>query len=317
MLHFVAPFVAPWIPISYKRAWQCSTVAPCRGGEPTPQSPALRSAFGAGGSNIVQPSPTIPPHPSLTCGKETVKFLAIFDHLLPALILLLLADVSNAAQAPPDYASVDAIFGKHCLDCHASKDPEGELVLESFDSLMKGGEIGPAVLPGRSGDSLLTKMLEGRFEKDGKKKIMPPGKRAKLTSAEIAIIKSWIDAGAPAPSTPLAAKELVLPKILQKSAPRDPINALAYGKKGAIVAVARYGKVELWCSPNAGKFRTFDFSGNVNVVVFTQNGERLFAAGGQPGLSGEVREWSVRETNENQFLIRRFTAHKDAIYSMA
>jgi WD40 repeat protein len=243
--------------------------------------------------------------------------LAIFDHLLPALILLLLADVSNAAQAPPDYASVDAIFGKHCLDCHASKDPEGELVLESFDSLMKGGEIGPAVLPGRSGDSLLIKMLEGRFEKDGKKKIMPPGKRAKLTSAEIAIIKSWIDAGAPAPSTPLAAKELVLPKILPKGAPRDPVNALAYGKKGAIVAVARYGKVELWCSPNAGKFRTFDFSGNVNVVVFTQNGERLFAAGGQPGLSGEVREWSVRETNENQLLIRRFTAHKDAIYSMA
>ena len=31
MLHFVAPFVAPWIAISYKRARHCSTVAHCRG----------------------------------------------------------------------------------------------------------------------------------------------------------------------------------------------------------------------------------------------------------------------------------------------
>src|SRR5262245_17429451 len=97
-------------------------------------------------SNQIQPNPTTTPHPSFTIGKATVKFLAIFDHLLPALILLFLAEVSNAQG--PDYASVDAIFTKHCLDCHASKDPEGELVLESFESLMKGGEIGAAVLPG-------------------------------------------------------------------------------------------------------------------------------------------------------------------------
>src|SRR4030095_8795010 len=36
MLHFVAPFVAPWIAISYQRARRCSTVAPCRRGEATP-----------------------------------------------------------------------------------------------------------------------------------------------------------------------------------------------------------------------------------------------------------------------------------------
>jgi mono/diheme cytochrome c family protein len=281
-------------------------------------------------SDQIQSSPTTTPHPSFTTGKETacppkrfwrrgVKFLAFFDHLRPILLLLSLIGVSNAAPStqPPDYSSVDAIFTKHCLDCHASKDPEGELVLESFDSLMKGGEIGPAILPGQSSESLLIKMVEGRFEKDGKKKIMPPGKRAKLTPAEIATIKSWIDAGASAPSAPLAAKELVLPKIVPKGLPRDPVNGLAFMKIGTVVAVARYGKVELWCSPAAGKFRTFDFAGNANAVVYTHNGNRLFAAGGQPGLSGEVREWSVLETNENHILIRSFTAHKDAIYSMA
>jgi hypothetical protein len=269
-------------------------------------------------SNQIQPNPTTTPHPFFTSGKETVKFLAVFDHFLPVLLLLSLLGVSHAAPSTqPDYVSVDTIFTKYCLDCHASKDPEGELVLESFDSLMKGGEIGPAVLPGRSSESLLIKMVEGRFEKDGKKKIMPPGKRAKLTATEIATIKSWIDGGSPAPSAPLAAKQLVLPKILPKCSPRDPVNALVFGKKGAIVAVARYGKVELRCSPYAGKFGTFDFPANANAVAFTQDGNRLFAAGGQPGLSGEIREWSVLETNQTHSLICSFAAHKDAIYSMA
>src|SRR5437016_7567939 len=94
-----------------------------------------------------------------------------------------------------DYASVDAIFNAHCLDCHGSQDPEGQFVLENFESLMKGGEIGPAIVPGKSAESLLVQMIEGRFEKDGKKKIMPPGKRAKLTPEQIAAIKNWIDDG--------------------------------------------------------------------------------------------------------------------------
>ena len=42
---------------------------------------------------------------------------------------------------------------------------------------MKGGEIGAALVPGKSAESLLVQMIEGKFEKDGKKKIMPPGKR--------------------------------------------------------------------------------------------------------------------------------------------
>src|SRR5207302_5732127 len=127
----------------------------------------------------------------------------------------------SAGQQPSttDYAAVDSLFAAHCLDCHASKDPEGQLVLEGFDTLMKGGEIGPAIVPGKSAESLLVQMIEGRFEKEGKKKIMPPGKRAKLTTTEIATIKAWIDAGARGPAVAAIAKELVVPKIAPKGSP--------------------------------------------------------------------------------------------------
>jgi tricorn protease-like protein len=242
--------------------------------------------------------------------------LAFFDHLLPVLFFLGLVTVSSGAQLPQpnDYASIDAIFSKYCLDCHASKDPEGDLVLETFDTLMKGGEIGPAILPGKSSESLLVKMLEGRFEKEGKKKIMPPGKRAKLTPPEIATIKSWIDAGAFAPATPLAAKELVVPRILPKSPPRDPINILASSPSGGLIAAGRYGKVELLSATNMAPIHILgELKGNINAVVFTEDRTRLFAAGGQPGLGGEVYQWRIPDGK----LIQTFRGHKDAIYSMA
>ena len=64
--------------------------------------------------------------------------------LLPILLALALgarlaaAEPASPAPASSDYAAVETIFVKHCLDCHSAQDPEGKLVLESFESLMKG-----------------------------------------------------------------------------------------------------------------------------------------------------------------------------------
>src|SRR5438067_1287931 len=66
------------------------------------------------------------------------------------------ATMSAAEPFPTnDYSGVDALFTKHCLECHEAKDPEANLVLESFDSLMKGSENGPVIAPGKSAESLL------------------------------------------------------------------------------------------------------------------------------------------------------------------
>src|SRR5437660_1283818 len=67
----------------------------------------------------------------------------------------LFSHVHAAESASTNFSAVTAIFEKHCLDCHASDDPEGKLVLESYETLLKGGESGPAIVPGHSTDSLL------------------------------------------------------------------------------------------------------------------------------------------------------------------
>ncbi len=220
------------------------------------------------------------------------------------------------AQAAPEqgYAAVDAIFSKHCLDCHASQDPEGNLVLENFGALMKGGKLGAAVVPGKSADSLLVQMVEGHFVQDGKKKIMPPGKREKLSAAEIEIIKAWIDAGALPSATTSVGRELVVPKIPLKVIARNPVNALAYSTQGNLLAVGRYGEVELRAASDLHLIRTLGgFNGNVNAIAFSPDGARILAAGGQPGVAGEVRCWNG-VTGEP---LMNFTGHKDAIYSLA
>ena len=89
-----------------------------------------------------------------------------FHFILLSLSSLFTLELFAVESAPADYESVHAIFDKHCMDCHESKDPEANLVLESFETLMKGGESGASVVPGKTGESLLVKMIEGKIEKE-------------------------------------------------------------------------------------------------------------------------------------------------------
>src|SRR5688500_7382669 len=140
------------------------------------------------------------------------------------LLTLLLVTSYAADSADNSFSKVAPIFAKHCLDCHAVDDPEGKFIIENHDLIMKGGESGPAIIPGKSDESLLVKMIEGKFEKDGKVKFMPPGKRDKLTPGEVAAVRAWIDAGAPAPKDKIVvAKEIVVPKITPTVPPRRAI----------------------------------------------------------------------------------------------
>jgi WD40 repeat protein len=221
------------------------------------------------------------------------------------------------AEVPvsPDYSTVEPILAKHCLDCHAAQDPEAELVMENFETLMKGGKAGPSIVPGKSAESLLVQMIEGNVEREGKKKIMPPGKRKKLEVQEIAAIKAWIDAGAKGPKgSEVARKEIVVPKITPKVQPRNPINAVAYAAGPKLLAVARYGAVELRSMETRAVVRTLSgHHGNVNAVAFSADGAQVFAAAGEPSLFGEVRQWKVSDGS----LVRTLEGHHDAIYALA
>ncbi|MFM7844184.1 MAG: c-type cytochrome domain-containing protein, partial [Planctomycetota bacterium] len=114
-----------------------------------------------------------------------------------------------ADQAGPDYQRVDVILRKYCGGCHNDQEREGKLSLASYQALLKGGEHGAVVTPGRSEGSRLWRVVAGRAEPR-----MPPADNAAPSAAEIAVLAAWIDAGAKGPTgQPLDPADLATPKI--------------------------------------------------------------------------------------------------------
>src|SRR6266498_4044902 len=81
--------------------------------------------------------------------------------LLACAAALLLSLHAHADDKPHiSYKQVQPIFAKHCLSCHDAKEAEGKLIMETYASLMKGGEDGPAIIPGKADESPLIQQVE-------------------------------------------------------------------------------------------------------------------------------------------------------------
>jgi len=126
--------------------------------------------------------------------------------LLAVLCLgLLMAHAGHAPADPvPDRAAfftarVLPILESRCFECHSHAGAiEGGLALDSPAGWQQGGDSGPAVVPGRPGESLLVRAIS---HADGARAMPPTGR---LPPDEIAIITSWVAAGAVDPRPPRA-----------------------------------------------------------------------------------------------------------------
>jgi hypothetical protein len=93
--------------------------------------------------------------------------------------------------------SIRPVLVKECYQCHATtaKKIRGSLTLDTRDGLLKGGDTGPAIVPGSAEKSILIKAIK-HVQNDLK---MPPKK--KLSDEVIADFERWIAMGAPDPRT--------------------------------------------------------------------------------------------------------------------
>lgn len=86
--------------------------------------------------------------------------------------------------------SVRPVLIERCQDCHSSDGPESGLSVEHLADLLKGGERGRAIVPGKPEESLLIRALShGDVELQ-----MPP--KEKLPADELAAITDWVRRGA-------------------------------------------------------------------------------------------------------------------------
>jgi hypothetical protein len=108
-----------------------------------------------------------------------------------------LATLAGCERSTVSYANdVVPILDKYCKSCHVPGQP-GYVVsgfeLGSYETLMKGTQFGPVVLPGDALTSVLVMLIEGRVSPALK---MPHGDAPAPTPEEVLVIRRWVEQGA-------------------------------------------------------------------------------------------------------------------------
>src|SRR6185436_19438559 len=97
-----------------------------------------------------------------------------------------------AAKSPISFnKDIQPIFEARCVNCHGHGRSKGGFRLDTRETLLKGGDSGAAVAPGKGAESLLVELVSG-LDPDN----VMPKKGSKLTAEQVAILRAWVDQGA-------------------------------------------------------------------------------------------------------------------------
>ena len=216
----------------------------------------------------------------------------------------------QAASMPNFSTDIAPILQKNCLACHSNTTKMGDLVMDSYGSLMKGGTHGAVIVPGNAQASRLAQMLEGKTEPR-----MPFGADP-LPSADIAAIEAWINAGAKGPAAS-EAKTLTtapIPEIKPEVPVASPVSSVRFSPDGKLLAVGGYKEVRLLDADTGKVLATLSGHADyVRSIAFNPDGKLLAAGGGPPQRWGEIKIWDV----QSHQLLKTMQGHNDCIYSIA
>lgn len=125
--------------------------------------------------------------------------------ILVLLSLLLAADEPatvpdpSAEQLQFFEADVRPVLVEHCQKCHGAQKEWAGLRLDSREAMLRGGDSGPAIVPGEPDKSLLIRAIR---HDDPNLKMPEDGK---LSDGQIANLVRWVEMGAPFPRSQSAA----------------------------------------------------------------------------------------------------------------
>jgi hypothetical protein len=147
--------------------------------------------------------------------------------LVPALLGVDLPPVDYARQVKP-------LLAAHCYACHGALKQESGLRLDTVELMRRGGAGGPAIFAGSSSTSPLVARVSDRTSDE---RMPPENEGTPLTDDEIALLRHWIDQGAPGmanekpeadPRDHWAFRPPVrpkVPKVANEAWVRNPIDA--------------------------------------------------------------------------------------------
>jgi len=233
-------------------------------------------------------------------------------YLLPSLLLVPGLALAQTEQAVNYKDHVQPILRKHCLSCHNPDKAKSDLDVSTYKTLMAGGASGEAVKAGSADQSLLYRVTSHQAEPN-----MPP--KGKIPDSELAVIKKWIEGGAP--ETAVGAAKVSSRKIdidpvsithgkpegpppmpeklpdlkLSVTERPHPVTAMASSPWAPVLAVSGHERVLLYNTDTLKLIGTLAFPERIpHVLRFSRNGKWLLAAGGRGASAGKVVIWDVK-----------------------
>jgi hypothetical protein len=177
------------------------------------------------------------------------------NRLAQSVCVLLLSWSSYASQSTGSVDFEKTIFPilrRSCIGCHGPALQQARLRLDARDIVFQGGVSGPALIPGKSEESLLFRRITASH---GYSPMPPAGPR--LTPDQVGLIRSWIDQGAVWPANVGARNAVIkrhwayvvpvrpgVPPVRTGNWPRGPLDSFI---------LARLEKEELPPMPEASR----------------------------------------------------------------
>ena len=142
--------------------------------------------------------------------------MIVYRHVLVgAFLMLVVAAPARAQQVTNEFfeSKIRPVLAAKCYACHNSKmkEPKGYLTLDSREGVMKGGTLGPALVPGKPADS---KLIHAMKYADPHLQMPPSGK---LADDVIADFEAWIAGGAPDPRAEATAAATAKRRVVDEA----------------------------------------------------------------------------------------------------
>ena len=207
-------------------------------------------------------------------------------------VLALIGLGQARAESPSFKRDIAPVLLNSCLACHGPKKSEGGYRIDTFERVVGAGD---STQPG-----FVAKDLDGseafrRITSSDVKERMPL-EGDPLPGEQVALLKHWIEAGAPFdgpdPKAPLAS---YIPPPTHPAPPEAyratmPITAVEFSPDGSEILVGGYHELTVWSAADGKLMRRMPGIGQRTYAIHYSPDGKLLAVGcGTPGKHGEVR----------------------------
>ena len=122
--------------------------------------------------------------------RHYIALLLAAPSIVPVFAAQAKTESPNAPAQLQFSRDIAPVLQQACSRCHSAEAAMDKLQLDSEAAILRGGVSGPAIVPGKSGESLLVKRILGLTDAP-----RMPLNREPLSSEKVALIRKWIDQG--------------------------------------------------------------------------------------------------------------------------